>query len=369
MGATSKVASISQSKKMNKGLPTILAVDDNPANLGLLFNLLDEAGFEVLVSQNGQSALKRAENTHPDIILLDVIMPGMDGFETCRQLKANEVTKDAPIIFMTALSETVDKVRGFALGAVDYITKPIEPEEVLARVTSHLTIQRLQNELKAKNEILADREVLLTKLVEEKTKKIEHITIALVNALENANLYNDSDTGSHLKRIGAYSTFIAEQFGCDRDFVKRIKLYAPLHDVGKVGLPDTLLKKPGKYTAEEFTAMQEHVVIGARMLGSDNIDVMARNIALYHHEKWEGTGYMHYLTGEDIPLEARIVTIADVYDALISKRIYKEAFPEEKADRIIREESEKHFDPKIIECFFTHKREIIEIRKALWYLP
>jgi putative two-component system response regulator len=344
---------------------TILAVDDNPVNLELLFDLLDNAGFEVLVSQNGQSALKRAKNTHPDIILLDIMMPDMDGFETCRRLKADETTKDIPIIFMTALSETVDKVRGFALGAVDYITKPIDPEEVLARVNTHLTMQRLQNELKAKNAMLADREVHLIKLVEEKTQKIEHITLALVNALENANALNDDETGNHIRRGGAYSAFIAEQYGCDRDFVKRIRLYAPLHDVGKVGLPDALLKKAGKYTAEEFIQMQQHVVLGARLLESEGIDEMARNIALYHHEKWDGTGYVNRLAGEDIPLEARIVTIVDVYDALISKRVYKEAFSEDKADQIIREESGRHFDPKMVEIFFKHKQAIQEIRRAL----
>jgi putative two-component system response regulator len=346
-------------------LTTILAVDDNPANLGLLLDLLDNVGFEVLISQNGRSALKRAKNTHPDIILLDVMMPNMDGFETCRRLKADESTKDIPVIFMTALSETVDKVRGFALGAVDYITKPIEPEEVLARVNTHLTMQHLQNELKTKNALLADREVHLTKLVEEKTQKIEHITLALVNALESATLLNDDETGKHIKRIGGYSTFIAEKYGCDYDFVKRIKLYAPLHDVGKVGLPDAILKKPGKYTAEECTAMQEHVVIGAQILESEGIDVMAKNIALYHHEKWDGTGYVHHLAGENIPLEARIVAIADVYDALISKRVYKEAFSEERADRIVREESGRHFDPKIVDIFFNHKRDIQEIRTTL----
>jgi putative two-component system response regulator len=346
-------------------LTKILAVDDNPANLGLLFDLLDNAGFEVLVSQNGRSALKRAKNTHPDIILLDVMMLEMDGFETCRRLKADESTKDIPVIFMTALSETVDKVRGFALGAVDYITKPIDHKEVLARVNTHLTIQRLQNELKAKNAMLADREVHLTKLVEEKTQKIEHITVALVNALENATLLNDDETGKHIKRIGVYSAFIAEKYGCDHEFVKRIKLYAPLHDVGKVGLPDAILKKPGKYTAEEFIAMQKHVVIGAQILESEGIDVMARNIALYHHEKWDGTGYVHHLAGEHIPLEARIVAIADVYDALVTRRVYKDSFSEEQAIWIIRQESGKHFDPRIAESFLVHKWDIQEIRTTL----
>jgi putative two-component system response regulator len=293
------------------------------------------------------------------------MMPEMDGFETCRRLKAEPSTQDIPVIFMTALSETPDKVKGFSLGAVDYITKPIEPEEVLARVNTHLTLQRLQNELKIKNALLADRELHLTQLVEEKTRRVEYITIALVDALENANAVHDSETGHHIKRVGAYSAFLAEQYGCERDFVKRIELYAPLHDVGKVGLPDTILKKPGPYTVREFTAMQEHVVLGAQILEKDGIDSMARNIALYHHEKWDGTGYVHCLQGEDIPLEARIAALADVYDALVSKRIYKEAFSEKQADRIISRESGRHFDPKLVEIFFHHKRTLQEMRAGL----
>ena len=340
---------------------SILAVDDTPANLGLLFDLLDNAGFEVLVSRNGISALKRAQSARPDIILMDVMMPDMDGFETCRRLKAERSTRDIPIIFMTALSETVDKVKGFSLGAVDYITKPIEPEEVLARVNTHLTLQRLHNELTTKNAMLADREVHLRHLVEKKTRKIEHITLALVNALEHANAFNDSETGQHIQRVGAYSAFLAEQYGCNRDFVRRIRLYAPLHDVGKVGLADAILKKPGAYTTQEFSAMQEHVVLGARILDNDGLDRMAKNIALYHHEKWDGTGYVHQLQGEAIPLEARIVALADVYDALISKRVYKKAFSDEQASQIIAKESGQHFEPKLVELFFRYKRDFQKI--------
>jgi len=343
---------------------TVLVVDDTPENLDVLITYLADFGFTILVAQDGEEAIGLVEQYLPDIILLDVMMPDIDGFETCRRLKQNETIRDIPVVFMTALSETMYKVKGFGVGGVDYITKPFQHEEVLARVTTHLTIQRLQNELQAKNAMLADREVHLTHLVENKTQKIEAITRALVNALENANFYNDTDTGSHIKRAGECSAFIAEKYGCDWEFVRRIKLYASLHDVGKVGLSDALLKKPGKYTAEEFTAMQEHVVIGARMLASEEIDGMAQHIALYHHEKWDGTGYVHQLKGEAIPLEARIVALVDVYDALISKRVYKDAFSEEEADQIIREESGKHFDPKIVEIFFHHKRDIIKMRTS-----
>jgi len=351
--------------RQQKKKAIILAVDDAPANLGLLFEFLDDAEFEVLVSQNGQSAIKRVHNTPPpDLILLDVIMPGMDGFETCRRLKADQNTKDIPVIFMTALGDTVDKVKGFSLGAVDYITKPIEAEEVLGRIKTHLTLKYLQDELKTKNVMLANREIHLMHLVEEKTQTIENITLALVNALEHANALNDLDTGKHLKRVGEYAALLADLYGCKQDFVKRIHLYAPLHDVGKVGLSDALLKKSGKYTAEERTQMQQHVVFGASVLGREGIDAMSRNIALYHHERWDGTGYVNRLAGETIPLEARIVALVDVYDALLSKRVYKQAFSEEKAKQLIREERGKHFEPGLVDIFFQHLPAIQKITQT-----
>jgi putative two-component system response regulator len=343
--------------------PTLLVVDDNPVNLEVLFDLLGEKGFHILTAKSGALALKRAETAQPDLIVLDVLMPpGIDGFETCRRLKARQTTRDIPVIFMTALSDTVDKVTGFEVGAVDYITKPIQSEEVLARVNAHLTIQRLQKELRMKNVMLADRALHLEHLVNEQTRKIENLTFTLVNALENANLYNDTDTGTHIKRIGEYSACLAQLYGCDREFVKRIRLYAPLHDIGKVGLPDAILKKPGKYTPDEFQQMQAHVLIGARMLASEEIDEMARHIALYHHEKWDGSGYVHHLAGTAIPFEARIVTVVDVYDALISKRVYKAPFSKEEAERYIREASGTHFDPELAELFLAHKDTFWQIR-------
>lgn len=344
----------------------ILVVDDNPENLSLLFDAFNHAGFAVLAAKSGESALKRANNVRPDLIVLDVMMPGgIDGFETCRRFKADEATQDIPVIFMTALNDVESKVNGFEQGGVDYITKPIQLPEVLARVRTHLTLQRLQHELKAKNAMLAEREVHLTHLVEAKTQKIESITLALVNALEHANFYNDAETGHHIKRVGAYSAVLAERYGCDHDFVKRIKLYAPLHDVGKVGLPDVLLKKAGKYTEQEVLDMQQHVVIGAELLQNEELDAMARNIALYHHEKWDGSGYVHGLAGEEIPLEARIVAIADVYDALISTRVYKGACSEEQTLGILRNESGKHFDPRLVDIFLTQYDDINIIRMTL----
>ncbi len=330
----------------------ILIVDDIAENRRLLATIIKKhAEYTVSLANDGYAVLRAIEEYLPDLILLDIMMPGMDGYEVSQALKSNPGTRDIPIIFLTGVTDVASKVKAFESGGVDYVTKPFNEPELLARIHTHLHLKKLQDHL--------------YELVEEKTRKIERITIALVNALENANLYNDTDTGNHIKRVSAYSAFLAEKYGCDREFVKRIKLYAPLHDVGKVGIPDDLLKKPGKYTPEEFIAMQEHVVIGARMLEDEEIDQMARNVALCHHEKWGGSGYMQQLAGEAISLEARIVTIADVYDALTSKRVYKKAFADEKTDRIIHEESGKHFEPQIVDIFLRNKSHIVEIRQSL----
>ena len=341
---------------MNIDGSRILVVDDNPNNLNVLLDVFGDMNYDVMFASDGESCLELVPLEHPDMVLLDVMMPGIDGFETCRRLKANPQTAAIPVIFMTALSDTLDKVRGFDLGAVDYITKPIQPPEVLARVKTHLTMRKMYT-------MLEDREQHLQYLVAEKTQHLVNMTTALVNALENANKMNDSDTGDHIKRVGAYAGFLAEKYGCEPDYVKRIRLYAPLHDVGKVGLPDHILRKPGPYTKEEFLQMQEHVVFGASLLDSDGIDVMARHIALYHHERWDGSGYVNGLVGEEIPLEARIVTLVDVYDALISKRVYKDAFADERADLIIKAEAGKHFDPALVEVFLAQKAGIIAIKE------
>ncbi len=186
----------------------------------------------------------------------------------------------------------------------------------------------------------------------------------MVTALETANLANDDDTGKHVMRVGEYAQLLAEEYGCDNDYCRRIRLYAPLHDVGKVSIPDYILKKPGKYTPEEFERMKEHVAIGGKMLSYKGIDPMAHNIALYHHEKWDGSGYLGKLSGEKIPLEARITGLADVYDALTKKRVYKPAFTENETDEIIQINKGSHFDPKLVDIFFTSKDKILEIKKT-----
>lgn len=349
-----------------KSKPVILVVDDVATNRQYLAMILGETdSYEIRLASNGQDALEYVSKEKPDLILLDIMMPEMDGYEVAARLKADSLTRDIPILFITAVTGADNIVKAFELGGVDYINKPFNKQELLSRVSVHAGLRLTRIELEEKNLILKNRELQLMQLVDDKTRRLEGTTMALVNALENANLFNDTDTGDHITRIGAYAALFAREYGCDNDYVKRIKLYSSLHDVGKVGIPDRILKKPGKYTPDEFIEMQEHVVIGSRMLDDPEIDIMAKNICLYHHEKWDGTGYVRKISGKDIPLEARIVALSDVYDALGTRRPYKEPFPEEKIDEIILEGKGKHFDPDLVDIFLRCKKELIEIKNKL----
>ncbi len=350
----------------DKKNPVVLVVDDVATNRQYLAMLLkNERGYTVKMAADGRTVLDEIDTILPDIILLDIMMPGISGYEVARLLKRREKTKDIPILFITAVTEQEGLLRGFESGGVDYITKPFNKHELLARVEAHIRIKTMQDELFHKNEILADREQHLRELVEEKTRKLEGTAMALVTALESANLFNDEDTGSHIRRVREYSGLLADLLGLDEDFSKRIRLYASLHDVGKVGIPDSILKKPGRYTQEEWKLMADHVDIGGRMLDSPEIDPMARNIALYHHEKWDGTGYNAGLAGEDIPLEARIVALADVYDALGSARVYKPAFGEEKIQGILHEERGRQFQPELVDLYFSNVRSFLQIKNGI----
>lgn len=347
----------------------ILIIDDLENNRKLLASLIRKnRDYKVTLASNGYDVLemlKEKDFPLPDLILLDILMPEMNGFQLAGKLKSNPLTRPIPIIFVTALTDTENIVAAFKQGGVDYISKPFKKEELLARVDTHLELVRSRRSLEEKNRLLEDKKALLTDMVAKKTRKIEQISFSMVCALENANLLNDTDTGTHITRVSRYSALLAAEYGCAKEFVERIKMYASLHDVGKVGLPDKLLKKPGKYTPEEFEQMKDHVRYAAKMLDGEGVDRMAWNIAVYHHEKWDGSGYTHGLKGKEIPLEARIVTLVDVYDALTTKRVYKDSFSEEIADDIIRKESGRQFDPELTELFFKIKPGIIELKLKL----
>ena len=343
----------------------VLLVDDTRLNLQVLFRTLDGRGLELLIAQNGTEALRIAGEAHPHLILLDIMMPDLDGFEVCRRLKADPATADVPVIFLSALSQTEDKVKGFEQGAVDYITKPFQSEEVIARVNTHLTIHRLQQNLERTNTALVDLNATLEQKVAERTQEVVRSRDAIIFGLAKLAESRDNETGEHLERICRYVDILAREIadrddGLDEQWVRTMTSTAALHDIGKVGIPDAVLRKPGKLTDEEREVMERHTTIGGDMLfalkqrwGDDSFLITAMEIVFGHHERWDGGGYPFGLAGDAIPFPARIVAVADVYDALRSKRVYKPAMSHEKARSIIEEGAGAHFDPAVVHAFLN----------------
>ncbi len=327
---------------------SVLVVDDIVENIEVLEAIL-QSEYDVKAATKGLAALKIAEKTQPDIILLDIMMPEMDGYEVCQRLKANPRTNHIPIIFVTAMSEEHDEVKGLELGAVDYVTKPISPVIVKARLRTQLALANQQKEL--------DRQVKL------KTKELELSRIDLVNRLGRAADFKDSDTGVHVVRMSKYARVIASHIQLSENEIDLIEHATPMHDVGKIGIPDRVLLKPGKLDPDEWEIMKTHAQIGYDIL-SDSDDVLlhaAAIIALEHHEKWNGKGYPKGLKKDEIHLYARICAIADVFDALTSVRPYKKAWTFEDATDLIKSERGEHFDPQLVDAFFEGIDEVKEI--------
>jgi len=348
---------------------TVMVVDDTPANLRLLQDMLQAKGYRVLAFPNGRMALKAAGRNPPDLIMLDIMMPDMDGFEVCRCLKADKVLKEIPVLFISALSDASDKVRAFSSGGVDYVTKPFQLEEVQARVETHLHLRRLQLELKQHNHHLED-------LVQKKIQEISKSQLVTIRVLSKLAESRDDDTGHHIERTMAFNRALViklqeispDSAGITDTYVNNIYHSSPLHDIGKVGIPDHILLKPGKLTLEEFEVMKTHTIIGADTLEvarsrypNNSFINMGVAIARSHHEKWDGSGYPDGLAGKDIPLCARIMAISDVYDALRSIRPYKPAFDHEKSCRIIGEGRGRHFDPDLIDAFMALHEQFARI--------
>ncbi len=318
----------------------LLLVDDEPVNLRVLKQVLEDE-YRLVFARDGQSALKIAEEQLPDLILLDVMMPGMTGFEVCEKLKESPATCGIPVIFVTALKDSVDEAKGLAVGAVDYISKPISPPVVKARVKTHLSLVRID--------------------------ELVNTRFQVIQCIGRAAEYRDNETGTHVLRMSHFSKIIALAYGFSPERAEKLLHAAPMHDVGKIGIPDSIMLKPDKLTDEEFAVMKTHPQIGADILGEDNSEllVLARDVALTHHEKWDGSGYPKGLRGEEIPIEGRIVAICDVFDALTSKRPYKEAWTVDDAMKLIREQSGRHFDPELVELFIQELPKILEI-KSQW---
>tara|TARA_R110002167_G_scaffold234682_1_gene439960 strand:- start:490 stop:1557 length:1068 start_codon:yes stop_codon:yes gene_type:complete len=331
--------------------PTLLIVDDTPQNIDVLVASLSDE-YTIKVALNGLKALAiAATNPRPDIILLDVMMPDMDGYEVCKRLKESPMTAKIPVIFVTAKHDIKDEERGFAMGAVDYIIKPISPPIVRARVRTHIA--------------LYDQNRQLQKKVAERTQALEASQLRIIHHLGQAVEYRDNETGAHVIRMSRYTRFIAKAYGGNDDWVRKIFLAAPMHDVGKIGIPDSILLKPGKLTPEEWEIMKRHTIFGGEIFSDDDDPMLkiAKTIALTHHEKWDGSGYPNGLKGEEIPIEGRIVAIADVLDALMSKRPYKEAWSLEESLAYIQDNSGSHFDPSLTPLMEGITTKILDVRK------
>ena len=350
--------------------PIVLVVDDAPDNLFLMKNLL-EGHYRVKVASTGAQAVRiAASDSPPDLILLDVMMPEMDGYEVCLQLKQSAKTKNIPVIFLTARSEVEDEERGLELGAVDYITKPISPPVVLARVKTHLALKAMDDFLRDQNHFL---ELEVAKRLLEVTV-VQDVTILAMAALAETR---DSDTGNHIRRTQFYIKALAEKLRDHPRFsgfltpanIQAIFKSAPLHDIGKVGIPDYILLKPGRLEPHEFEIMKTHTTLGynailnaERALGTPvGFLSFAMDISLSHQEKWDGSGYPQGLAGDAIPIAARLMAVADVYDALICRRVYKEPMSHESAVQIMLKGRGAHFDPDMLDAFISIQAEVIAI--------
>jgi putative two-component system response regulator len=329
---------------------TILVVDDTPENIDVLTEVLAPS-YQTKVATNGEKALRIMAGEHkPDLILLDIMMPGISGYEVCQRLKRNSDTRGIPIIFVTAMGEMEDEKKGLELGAVDYITKPISPAIVLARVRTHLALYDQTRELE--------------QMVAQRTAELQTTRLQIIRRLGRAAEFKDNETGNHVIRMSHYARLTALALGMQEARADLLFHAAPMHDVGKIGIPDNILLKPGKLDAQEWEVMRQHPQMGADIIGQhkDALLEAAYSVALTHHEKWDGSGYPHGLRGEEIPLFGRIVAIADVFDALTTARPYKSAWSVEEALSHIQASAGQHFDPGLMAAFNTALPQILTIR-------
>jgi putative two-component system response regulator len=338
---------------------TVLIVDDTELNIEILIELLDEK-YDILVATDGQTALDIAQEEQIDLILLDIMMPEMDGFEVCRRLKDDQKTQDIPIIFITAKVDEDSIEEAYTIGGVDYITKPFKSREVISRISTHLA--------------LAEQTATLGHMVDEKTqelqdlnKEIEDTQKEIIFTMGSIGESRSKETGNHVKRVAEYTKMLALYYGLDPKIAQMLKDASPMHDIGKVGIPDTILNKPGRFTDEEREIMMSHAQLGKDLLSGSTRPLlkMAVIVAFEHHERWDGKGYPRGLAGEDIHIYGRITALADVFDALGSDRCYKKAWDDEKIFNMFKEERGKQFDPKLVDLFFENLDSFLEVRDQL----
>ncbi len=363
-------AAMDQSPQLPQDLPSILVVDDVPNNLTLITDLL--AGqYRCRVAINGYRALSIARGTpQPELILLDVAMPEMDGYEVCRELKKDPFTRDIPVIFLTAMDGDDDETEGFNAGGIDYITKPVSKAVLTARINAHLTLTRSKRFLTDKNELLEN-------MVALRAKQLATMQDVIILAMASLAEARDNDTSAHVRRIQHYSRALAVSLKNNPSYARQLTdeslelifKTSPLHDIGKVGVPDSILFKSGRLSPEEYDEMKKHSFFGGQTLmeverqlaAPEAFVAMAHEIALHHHERWDGTGYPLGLSGEQIPLPARIVALADAYDALTSARVYKPPYPREEARKVIERERGRQFDPAVVDAFIAAEPTFYEI--------
>jgi putative two-component system response regulator len=360
--------------------PRILLVDDEPLNIKVVRKYLAGAGyFDFCSTTNPGDVLPTMIRNEPDVVLLDIVMPKFTGLDILSAIRADQQLAHIPVVMLTALEDRETKCQALSLGATDFLAKPVDPSELVSRVRNVLLV-------KAHHDHLRHHAADLERMVKERTAQVEASHQNVIHCLARAAEFRDDDTGRHVLRVGCYAAVIARQLGWNEPHVQMIQQAAQLHDVGKIGIPDAILTKPGKLTTEEFETIQKHcgfgkrifesltdsewsvwrkhAELGQRILGECKSPVleMAAQIALTHHEKWDGTGYPIGLAGEDIPLVGRITAVADVFDALSTKRAYKPAFPLEKCFEILREGRAKHFDPKVLDAFFAAREKVVAVQ-------
>ena len=357
----------------------ILVIDDLAENTALMERFLRPRGYDVRCFTSGMEGLRAVDADPPDVILLDLVMPQMDGFQVCQTLKQDPRTRHIPIIVVSGLQEREANIRAIESGADDFLVKPFDSVLLEARIRSSIRTKMLHDQIFEYQDQLENQNERLEEAVQERTAQIVRTQEVTVFSLAKLAESRDNETGDHLERMRCYAREVADELIKlpkyrkihDQTFVKQIYESSPLHDIGKVGIPDTILLKPGKLTSDEFRVMKHHTVIGGDTLsaadkeaGENSFLAMGRDIAYSHHERWDGTGYPFGLKGDEIPLASRVVAVSDVYDALSSKRPYKEPFSHEKSVAIILEGRGSHFDPEVVDAFLRREKDVIRIRET-----
>ena len=351
----------------------VLIVDDLASNLLFFSEAVSGFGYNVITAADGEEALEKLKGMPPDLILTDVNMPKMDGYELCEAVKADSAYADIPLVLVTAQEDRESLVRGLKLGAEDFLIKPVSVPELEARVKNLLLVKDYRDHMKSYTadleEQVSNRTVQLNDALDEIRAvniQLQESTMDTIQRLSTAAEYKDEDTAAHIWRMSNYATILARKIGQDEAYCDQLLYASPMHDVGKIGTPDNILRKNGPLDDDERVIMRQHTIIGERILdGSENpLLVMAKEIAGGHHEWWNGEGYPRNIAGEDIPLSARITSVADVYDALTTKRVYKEAWPVEKALEHMESLAGLHFDPSLVHAFISAKDEVLEVQQA-----